>query len=561
MDNASQHHRTATLLARMTSTAAVVTLIAIMLTLTIAGVLYVASLQHAQSAVREETRLVRMTRQAMMELDRAVLRMMNTPQDPADALAYGRSATKLDSFGSTHLPPTVRRDGVDVSGAATLASLRSVWDDVFRKTEARTPDLAREAYEAGGVDRDIAALIAGFAATLDVYELRYGELQGTIDRTIALCLAGQLLTGLISIAAFLLAARRGSREANARAAAMASADAAREHTLRLFEMTDILQSAADHADANAVLRATATELLPGFGGALYVFNNSRDRLSLSTFWGMDGDSLDDHIGLQQCWALKRGKPHMNGADGRKLCCEHHHGPDFALEIPMIARGEILGLMQIHANGAGAEASLEGVRKLGSALSDAMSLALANLGLRDKLRSQALRDPLTGLYNRRYMEDTLERVVRLAAREKSEVSLVMIDLDHFKRLNDNYGHAKGDAVLRDTASLIINNLRESDVACRYGGEELLVILPQCGLEMAAAKAEKLRAGIEQLSEPNGAQVSASFGVACIPATSEGARDALAAADAALYEAKQAGRNRVARAPVPKGGETLKLAAAE
>ena len=177
----------------------------------------------------------------------------------------------------------------------------------------------------------------------------------------------------------------------------------------------------------------------------------------------------------------------------------------------------------------------------------MSLALANMGLREKLRNQALRDPLTGLYNRRYMEDCLQRFVRLADRENREVSVVMVDLDHFKALNDKHGHAFGDSVLRDTAMTIVGALRETDIVCRYGGEELVVILPDCNLDRAADKAELLRVRIAALGETHAAEISASFGVASVPYTSSGVMDLLAAADSALYRAKQAGRNRVATAP--------------
>jgi diguanylate cyclase (GGDEF)-like protein len=176
----------------------------------------------------------------------------------------------------------------------------------------------------------------------------------------------------------------------------------------------------------------------------------------------------------------------------------------------------------------------------------MSLALANMGLREKLRNQALRDPLTGLYNRRYMEDCLQRFVRLAERENREVSVVMVDLDHFKRLNDEHGHAFGDAVLRDSAMAIVGSLRETDVVCRYGGEEIVVILPDCNLDRAADKAELLRIRIEALSKTHSAEISASFGVSSVPYTSTGVMDLLAAADGALYRAKQEGRNRVVAA---------------
>ena len=211
------------------------------------------------------------------------------------------------------------------------------------------------------------------------------------------------------------------------------------------------------------------------------------------------NALPETISPADCWALKRGKPHLNQSDSGRLCCAHHAAGETLLEIPMIARGEIVGLLQLFASGADAEARLEGVTNLGSALADGMSLALANMALREKLRNQALRDPLTGLYNRRYMEDSLQRFVRLAEREHREVSLVMVDLDHFKRLNDEHGHAFGDQVLRESALALVSALRETDIVCRYGGEELVVILPDCPLERAADKAEVLRLRIEALSE--------------------------------------------------------------
>jgi diguanylate cyclase (GGDEF)-like protein len=118
---------------------------------------------------------------------------------------------------------------------------------------------------------------------------------------------------------------------------------------------------------------------------------------------------------------------------------------------------------------------------------------------------------------------------------------MIDLDNFKLLNDGHGHAKGDAVLRDVATQLVGGLRPSDVVSRFGGEELLVILPNCGIEDARVKAEMLRMRIEGLTEAHGVPVSASFGIASVPETSTSIADIIPMADAALYEAKQAGRN--------------------
>jgi diguanylate cyclase (GGDEF)-like protein len=279
-----------------------------------------------------------------------------------------------------------------------------------------------------------------------------------------------------------------------------------------------------------------------------VFNNSGDRLELSTSWSWPDDAPpSETISPLHCWALKRGKSHLNQSGQGQLVCEHHSSDFAVLEMPMMARGEVYGLLGFQASGDDAEQRLNAYAQIAGALSDAMSLALSNIALRDKLRTQALRDPLTGLYNRRYMEDALDRYANLAERNENALSLIMIDLDHFKRLNDEHGHALGDVVLSEVASTIVGAIRPCDIACRFGGEELVVLLPDCSIEEAAAKAELLRSRIERLSENHGTKISASFGVATIPASSSKAADALNDADAALYRAKVDGRNRVACAP--------------
>lgn len=228
---------------------------------------------------------------------------------------------------------------------------------------------------------------------------------------------------------------------------------------------------------------------------------------------------------------------------------------------MMARGEVYGLLNVLAAGDDAEQKIGEVAALAGAIADAMSLALSNIALREKLRTQALRDPLTSLYNRRYMEDVLERYANLAERNGSPLSAIMIDLDHFKRLNDEHGHAVGDAVLRAAALAIVGAIRPSDVACRYGGEELVVLLPDCSLAEALGKAELLRARIESLSDIHGTRITASLGVATMPETTSNMTEILPSADAALYRAKQGGRNRVeAAVRRPEGGSGHPLAEA-
>lgn len=353
------------------------------------------------------------------------------------------------------------------------------------------------------------------------------------------------------------------REMSRRREASLVAIKAQSQVETLFKMTDMLQSALGYGDANAVLRATAAKLLPGFAGTLYVFNNSGDRLELSTSWSQpEGRSPAPTIAPDQCWALKRGKAQLNLLGPDALRCQHHDADLPVLEIPMMARGEVYGLLEVQTEGAGAEAQLHAAAPVANALADAMSLALANIALREKLRTQALRDPLTGLYNRRYMEDVLDRYANLAERNESALSVVMFDLDHFKRLNDEHGHALGDGVLAEVAAAVIGTIRPCDVACRYGGEEFVVLFPDCTMADGAAKAELLRARIERLSENHGVRISASFGVATIPESSAKVGDVLADADAALYRAKGEGRNRVVSAinrPVRAVAEDESLAA--
>jgi len=356
-------------------------------------------------------------------------------------------------------------------------------------------------------------------------------------RTVAILIAYALCVIIAGL-------RTGNRIRATQALAHASAGAERVKTQELFVMTDMLQSADTNEDALAVLRATSLRLLPQFGAALYVFNNSRDRLDLIGSWALpEGIALPQLLSPGNCWALKRGKFHINDAPSGTLCCSHHGAELSTIEIPMLARGAVYGLLMFATDREGAFDELRNVQRLGRMLADSMSLALANIALREQLRTQSLRDPLTGLYNRRYMEDSLERYTSLAERSGGSTAVIMVDMDHFKALNDLHGHAKGDSVLRDAAAQLVGGVRPSDVVCRYGGEELMVILPDCGLEDAAARAEVLRGRIEALTAAHGTPISASFGVASIPESSTTHVDVVAMADTALYAAKQQGRNRV------------------
>ncbi len=179
------------------------------------------------------------------------------------------------------------------------------------------------------------------------------------------------------------------------------------------------------------------------------------------------------------------------------------------------------------------------------------LALRNAWLLEQVQRLAAIDSLTKIANRRTFEATLERELARAGRSGAHVGLVMLDLDHFKRLNDEYGHQAGDDVLRRAAAALSAACRDFDTPARYGGEEFAVVLPGCGPELAEQIAERLRGAMSELSAP--VPVTASAGVACFPGNGPTADSLVQAADAALYRAKASGRNttRVAASRPPRG----------
>jgi diguanylate cyclase (GGDEF)-like protein len=217
-------------------------------------------------------------------------------------------------------------------------------------------------------------------------------------------------------------------------------------------------------------------------------------------------------------------------------------------MPVHGQGQILGLFHIavEINARSRRPARNDEQRL-RAMTDRVGPALANLKLRDALREMALRDGLTGLYNRRYLEDALNRELHRAERSGKPVSVVMIDIDHFKHFNDKFGHDAGDFVLSALARAIMKSIRPSDMACRYGGEELVVVLPEANLECARERAEQMRLLIRDTNLTHLGQTlpapTASLGVAVYPANGSKPADLLKSADHALYRAKHEGRDRV------------------
>ncbi|HKQ86599.1 MAG TPA: sensor domain-containing diguanylate cyclase [Candidatus Acidoferrales bacterium] len=325
-------------------------------------------------------------------------------------------------------------------------------------------------------------------------------------------------------------------------------------TSLLSEMSDLLQSCLSSEEAHKLITDRARVLFPSTSGCVCIIANSRDAVEVVARWG-EPVIVADSFAPQDCWALRRGRIHVLGHDPAVVTCAHlgDARPDQALCLPMMAHGETLGLLYLDTGGSqGANSigtqtlSSESQQRLARLFAEQSALALANLNMREVLRFQSIRDPLTTLYNRRYMEESLDRELRRASRKKCPLGVMMLDVDHFKRFNDTFGHEAGDCVLRFLGNLLRSQFRAEDVVCRYGGEEFAVILPEASLEMTRERAIQLcKTAKESIIEYRGQtleRVSISIGVSCYPENGATGDSLLRAADAALYRAKAEGRDR-------------------
>ncbi|HZF34360.1 MAG TPA: diguanylate cyclase [Candidatus Angelobacter sp.] len=338
----------------------------------------------------------------------------------------------------------------------------------------------------------------------------------------------------------------------------------------LGKMAHRLQSCDSEEEFADVVRRFASQVLPQVPGVLYLLNNSRNMLRAAAEWNSPSHHRPD-FRPPDCWALRRGHAHVvSGVDVEVVCHHVTESPDLSYRcFPMLAQGETLGLLYIEEPPAADAERLAAAR---AAIADHwrieimvenIALALGNHRLREALRIQSIRDPLTGLFNRRYLEETLEIEFARASRAKTPLSIMMIDVDHFKRFNDNFGHDAGDAVLKAVAQALNGGMRRGDITCRYGGEEFTIFAPGAALQDGERRADVLRQTVAAMSlvhngRPLGS-ITASFGVAAFPLHGATPAEVLQAADEALYRAKKAGRDRVEIAP-PKESATVAIDAA-
>ncbi len=326
------------------------------------------------------------------------------------------------------------------------------------------------------------------------------------------------------------------------------------------EMADMLQACQVSEEAYKTIGLFMPSFFPDDAGALYMLNNSRNLFEAVASWG-EVPPAASVIAPDECWSVRRGRLHrvINPQEG--LLCRHvtQVRPGGYVCVPLIAQGETLGILHIQLHPS-TEEQVAGLalakEQLALTVAEDMALALANLRLRESLRSQAIRDPLTGLFNRRYLEETMERELIRVKRLGAPLGVIMMDLDHFKEYNDTFGHTAGDELLSALGNLVRSHIRGEDIACRYGGEEFLVIMPGTTLEVALQRAETLRQAVKEmhLLQPGLKPTTLSLGVAVYPNHGDTDREIINAADVALYRAKQAGRDRVVLAE-PAGATNL------
>lgn len=344
-------------------------------------------------------------------------------------------------------------------------------------------------------------------------------------------------------------AEDGVRKANEDLTALVAELQRRDSGMQqLNRINDLLQTCNTREEAYEVISLMAGDLFPGQSGSVARLHARDHNLETVARWGSEsaGEAV---FSADDCWAMRRGQPHHVKGPHAGLMCRHVvPQPGFdSLCVPLTVQGETMGLLSL-VGSVGRNSVDKGTRQpLALTFGEAIKLSLSNIALRVKLREQATHDPLTGLFNRRFLEEVLSRELHRVRRSHSPLCVAMLDLDHFKKLNDAGGHEAGDSFLRELGRLLRKNLRRSDIPCRYGGEEFALVFPDSSLENTVQRVEQIRGLVKSLDVRLGDQtlgsLTVSGGVALASERGCTVREILGAADSALYAAKQAGRNRV------------------
>jgi diguanylate cyclase (GGDEF)-like protein len=495
--------------------------------------------------------------QGLVAADPAQARRVETIRDLFDAWQGAVAAPLIaGAVGSDgELTPLLE------DGKRRMDALRAEVDELIRVEEQtlqrrRAESLrARRAMSAGSLVALGLLVVIGMGAPI-VLALRIARAASALGESAASIAAGDL-TRRVPVRS---RDELGLLAASFNAMADRLAERSEEEAV-LNRMREMLHAAQTVGEAQEVLTRLAPRCLRARAARLFLTNDSRNQLTVVGGWG-EGLS-DAPFAPEECWSLRSGRPHAVADGAIDVPCAHGAGAAGATVcLPLTAQGETIGLLHLATDGGA-------VPRVASDVGEMLALTLANLRLRDVMRNQAVRDALTGLYNRRYLDETFPRELARATRARTALGVVVLDLDHFKRFNDTHGHGDGDALLKQVGVVLRRSFRESDVVCRYGGEEFVALLPDCDLANAVARAEAVAASVRELTFVHGgrvvAGVTASAGVAAYPLHGREPEALFHAADRALYRSKAGGRDRVTaaeeeRGPAPGAGTGVAAATA-
>ncbi|MEQ9235108.1 GGDEF domain-containing protein [Coleofasciculus sp. E2-BRE-01] len=315
----------------------------------------------------------------------------------------------------------------------------------------------------------------------------------------------------------------------------------------LEQLIDSLQSSYSVEEACKTIEPLVQHLFPDEIGAIFVMNSSKNLLEAIATWGSVPLTSDSVFSPHECLALRRGQANL--VDDTQYClnCQHIRANSPAVEtfcVPMIAHGDTVGLLSVSSLQRGRIAQ---TRQSAEKVAKHIGLALANLKLRETLKTQTFRDPLTKLYNRRYLEECFEREIRKSQRQPKPIGVILLEIDEMEQLNQRFGKSVADLLLREIGFLLPSQVRASDIACRYGGQQFLLLLPEAALAVTQRRAEQLRQRIEQLSLDYRGQslgsLTISAGIASFAEHGKTAKEVLQAAQIALNSAIAGGRDRI------------------
>jgi diguanylate cyclase (GGDEF)-like protein len=315
----------------------------------------------------------------------------------------------------------------------------------------------------------------------------------------------------------------------------------------LNHMNDLLQSCLTMTEAYQVITMTAEDLFSGYNGCLAILHPGDQHLEVVARWGSEA-LVEPIFALEDCWALRRGQLHEVVDPQVGLLCPHFINSSQAdyLCVPLMVQGETLGVLCLIDSLTRKGEHQRNLPQLAVTVGETIKLSLSNLKLRDELRQQAIHDPLTGLFNRRYLDETLPRELYMAQRRNVPLCIVMLDIDGFKQINDSFGHSFGDVLLREFGRILRQRLRKSDISCRYGGDEFVLVLPDSTIADTQERVEQIRIFLRELQVHYGERVldglTLSAGIVQTPDHEVSASELLRMADEAMYTAKQAGRDR-------------------